>query len=141
LLRPPEHRRFMSTVLIVDDDPGTRVVLRLVLETAGHEVVEAEHGEAALAHFFNKPPDIVMTDLTMPVLDGEALIQRLRSEPATASIPIVVVSGNPAAARALHASGLVEAFVDKPFHATELAECIRALIAKITAVPPEALAG
>jgi CheY-like chemotaxis protein len=131
----------MSTVLVVDDDPGTRVVLRLVLETAGHEVVEAEHGEAALAHFFNKRPDIVMTDLTMPVLDGEALIQRLRSEPANKSIPIVVVSGNPAAARALHASGLVEAFVDKPFNAADLAECIRALIAKITAIPPEALAG
>jgi len=131
----------MSTVLVVDDDASTRVVLRLVLESAGHEVVEAEHGEAALAHFFLKRPDIVTTDLTMPVLGGEALIQRLRSEPATASIPIVIVSGNPAAARALHASGLVEAFVVKPFTASELAECIRALIAKMVAVPPEALAG
>ena len=132
---------FMSSVLIVDDDASTRVVLRLVLETAGHEVVEAEHGEAALAHFFLNRPDIVTTDLTMPVLGGEALIQRLRSEPTTASIPIVVVSGNPAAARALHASGLVEAFVNKPFDAAELAECIRALIARMAAVPPEALAG
>lgn len=68
-----------------------------------------------------------MTDLTMPVLGGVGLIERLRSEPRTASIPIVVVSGNPAAARALRESGAVEAIVIKPFDATELAKCIRVL--------------
>src|SRR5487761_686751 len=117
----------MSTVLVVDDDAGTRLMVRMILETAGHQVVEAEHGEAALAHIGPNPPDIATTDLTMPILSGEALIERLRSEPSTASIPIVIVSGNPAAAKALHASGLVEAVVTKPFEAAELAECIRIL--------------
>ena len=130
----------MSTVLIVDDDASTRVVLRLVLETAGFEVVEAEHGEAALAHFSLNPPDIVTTDLTMPVLGGEALIERLRSQPDTASIPIVVVSGNSSVARALHASGRVEAVVNKPFNAVELAACVRMLISNIGAIRPAALA-
>ena len=130
----------MSTVLIVDDDAGTRVVLRLVLETAGHEVLEAEHGEAALAHFFLRLPDIVTTDLTMPVLGGEGLIQRIRSEPTTASIPIVVVSGNAAAARALHSSGLVEAIVNKPFDAAQLKECIQALIGNPTVAAQEVVA-
>src|SRR6476661_10594709 len=130
----------MSTVLIVDDDANTRVVLRLVLETAGFEVVEAEHGEAALAHFSINPPDVITTDLTMPVLGGEALIERLRSQPNTASIPIVVVSGNPAVAKALHTSGRVEAVVNKPFNAVELADCIRALISNIGAIRPEVLA-
>jgi CheY-like chemotaxis protein len=130
----------MSTVLIVDDDASTRVVLRLVLETAGFEVVEAEHGEAALTHFSLNPPDIITTDLTMPVLGGEALIERLRSQPTTASIPIVVVSGNPSAAKALHQSGRVEAVVNKPFNAVELADCVRALISNIGAIRPDALA-
>jgi CheY-like chemotaxis protein len=131
----------MSTVLVVDDDASTRVVLRLVLETAGYKVVEAEHGEAALAQFSLKPPDIVTTDLTMPVLGGEALIERLRAQPSTASIPIVVVSGNPAAARALHASGLVEAVVDKPFDAAQLADCITAIAGRFNTVHAEAPVG
>src|SRR5580765_5806620 len=114
----------MSTVLIVDDDANTRVVLRLVLETAGFEVIEAEHGEAALSHFSLNPPDIVTTDLTMPVLGGEALSERLRSQPKTASIPIVLLSGNTTAAKALHSSGRVEAVVNKPFNAVELADCV-----------------
>lgn len=128
----------MSTVLVVDDDLSTRIVLRMILERDGHEVVEAEHGEAALVHITPKLPDIVTTDLTMPVLSGEGLIQRLRSEPRTASIPIVVVSGNPAAARALHKSGVVEAVVMKPFEAAELIECIRAIASRFTPIGSEA---
>jgi two-component system response regulator RegX3 len=122
----------MSTVLVVDDDSSTRTVLRMILEKDGHEVVEAEHGEAALAHIPTLIPDIVMTDLTMPVLSGEGLIERLRSEPRTASIPIVIVSGNPAAARALRESGVVAAVVLKPFDAADLVQCIRAIATRFT---------
>jgi CheY-like chemotaxis protein len=122
----------MSTVLVVDDDSSIRMVLRMILEKDGYEVVEAEHGEAALAHLPALLPDIVVTDLTMPVLNGEGLIERLRSAPRTASIPIVVVSGNPGAARALHESGVVAAVVLKPFDAAELMQCIRAIATRFT---------
>lgn len=118
----------MSTILVVDDDPDTRHLFRLVLEHGGHEVVEAANGEAALDLINPDPlPDVITTDLTMPVLDGEGLIERLRSDPRTASLPIVVVSANPLAARALHASGLVEAVVIKPFDPFALEACIRAV--------------
>ena len=118
----------MSTILVVDDDAPTRVMLRMVLEGAGHEVVEAAHGAAALDIISpDLLPDIVMTDLTMPILNGKELIERLRSAPRTASIPIVVVSGNYDSARALQASGLVEAVINKPFGAADLTECIRAV--------------
>jgi len=116
----------VSAILIVDDDPSLRFVVRLVLERDGHDVREAAHGQAALN--LMRPdslPDLVTTDLTMPVLGGVELIKRLRSEPRTASIPIVVISGSPEAARALQRSGLVDAIVDKPFDATALAQCIR----------------
>jgi CheY-like chemotaxis protein len=128
----------VSVVLVVDDDPNTRFVVRMILETAGHEVVEAEHGEAALARIGPRVPDIVTTDLSMPVLGGKELIERLRSQPATASIPIIVVSGNPAEARALHAAGLVEAFVAKPFSAGELAACIQAIASRSAMLGPAA---
>jgi CheY-like chemotaxis protein len=71
---------------------------------------------------------VIMTDLTMPILNGHGLIERIRSEPRTASIPIVVVSANPDAAQALHASGRIEAFVIKPFDASVLSCCIRNVV-------------
>jgi CheY-like chemotaxis protein len=100
----------------------------MILEPAGYEVVEAGDGEAALHLLGPGPlPDVITTDLTMPNLTGEGLIERLRSQPRTAAIPIIVVSGNYDAAHALHATGLVEAVVDKPIEVSALAECIRTL--------------
>ncbi|HEY6115058.1 MAG TPA: response regulator [Candidatus Dormibacteraeota bacterium] len=113
-------------VLVVDDDPSLRVVLRLLLEREGHMVVEAPHGKAALIAIQQKGvPDVVTTDLRMPVLGGEELIRHLRSDPATAAIPIVVISGNQDAALALHARRLVEAVLLKPFDVANVARCIK----------------
>jgi CheY-like chemotaxis protein len=113
-------------VLVVDDDPSLRVVLRLLLEREGHMVVEAPHGKAALSAIQQKGvPDVVTTDLRMPVLGGEELIRHLRSDPATAAIPIVVISGNQDAALALHARRLVEAVLLKPFDVANVARCIK----------------
>jgi CheY-like chemotaxis protein len=67
----------------------------------------------------------VMTDLAMETLRGDGLIERLRSEAATATIPIVVLSGDAVAAWTLKASGLVDAVVRKPFVSDALTQCIR----------------
>ncbi|MGZ3416165.1 MAG: response regulator [Isosphaeraceae bacterium] len=80
-------------------------------------------------------PDVVTTDLRMPILNGEELILRLRLEPSTASIPIVVVSGNAGAAQALHSSGLVEGVVHKPFEPAELVRCVRAVAGRAQQTP------
>ena len=114
----------LTTVLIVDDDPSTRFVLRLILERDGHKVLEAGNGAAALDLIRSDPlPDIVMTDLMMPVMTGIELIRQLRSEPRTAKVHIVVVSSNPEAARSLG----VDAIVTKPFTAAKLADRVRAI--------------
>jgi len=99
-------------------------MLREILEAAGHEVVEAAHGAAALDLIPQLLPDLVVTDLAMPVLGGEELIGSLRSAPTTAAIPIVVLSGNAVAASTLKASGLVEAVMVKPFEAAAVTACI-----------------
>jgi CheY-like chemotaxis protein len=115
----------LSTILVVDDDPGTRSLLRLIFETAGHVVVEAPHGKAALELIRpNSLPDVVVTDLMMPVLSGAQLIEQLRLEQRTATIPVVVVSASSDAARTLEASGLVQAVVRKPFDVYALVDCI-----------------
>ena len=110
---------------MVDDDHGTRSLLRLIFETSGHAVVEAADGRAALDVIGPNPlPDVIVTDLAMPTLDGSELIKRLHSEPRTAAIPIVVVSVNSEAALTLRASGLVDAVVSKPFDVSALVDCI-----------------
>ena len=128
----------VSTVLVVDDDSDTRSLLRLILEIEGFAVVEAAHGQEALAIIRPNPlPDVVVTDLKMPVLDGLALIERLRSEPSTVNIPIVVVSAS-IEARALESSTRVEAVIRKPFDATAFAECIRGVAGSSTTSAPAA---
>jgi len=118
----------VSTILVVDDDEDSRLVLRSVLEPSGHLVLEAPNGQAALEMISSLiTPDIVVTDLDMPVLGGEAFISRLRAEPKTNAIPIVIVSGDHDLALALQMSGHVNAFVTKPVELRALEQCISAL--------------
>ena len=111
----------LITILVVDDDPGIRFMLRAILENEGYAVFEAGNGEAALAAIGSRIPDIVTTDLMMPVMTGAELIVRLRSEERTAGIPIVVISSNPEAVESLG----VDATVTKPFSAARLADRVR----------------
>ena len=82
-----------SVILVVDDEPDLRFLLRRVLGGAGHDVQEAGDGADALTSIRRSPPDLVVTDVMMPVMDGVELIRRLRDDPATKDIPIVAVSG------------------------------------------------
>lgn len=84
----------MRRVLVVDDESSMRFLLRMVFEAEGFEVVEAHHGAAALKLVEEEQPDLVVTDLMMPVMNGRELIERLRADAETAEIPILVVSAN-----------------------------------------------
>ncbi|WP_164842763.1 fused response regulator/phosphatase [Actinoplanes solisilvae] len=79
----------MATVLVVDDDAPSREFLRTLLCYGGHQVEQASDGGSALAMAARRPPDVVITDVLMPGLDGYALAHALRGEPATRHIPIV----------------------------------------------------
>jgi CheY-like chemotaxis protein len=81
-------------VLVVDDEPDLRFVLRRLFERAGHEVNEAGNGATALMSVGQLRPDLIVTDIMMPVMNGIELIRRLRAEPATAAIPILSVTGD-----------------------------------------------
>ncbi len=88
----------MSRILVVDDEPDERFLLRRILEREGYEVLDASDGAAALAIVHESPPDLILTDMMMPVMDGPELIRRLRGDPATAGIPILASTGDPALA-------------------------------------------
>jgi CheY-like chemotaxis protein len=104
----------VAEILIVDDEPDLRFVLKMAFESAGHQIVEAHHGADALEHVENSRPDLVVTDVMMPVLDGLELVRRLRSDPETAGIPILLLSS-----RATPTSGADVAFA-KPFRPHEV---------------------
>jgi CheY-like chemotaxis protein len=84
----------LFNILIVDDEPDLRYLLRRVFEQAGHVVTDAGHGQAALEVVHGSLPDLVVTDMMMPVMDGAELIRRLRADPVTAQIPILAVTGD-----------------------------------------------
>jgi CheY-like chemotaxis protein len=112
----------VRTILIVDDESNMRFLLRLTLEGAGYEVVEAPHGAAALERTKESRPDLVVTDLMMPVMTGRELIERLRADPQTEEIPIVVLSANPRTT-----IDDVDAMLGKPFDPDKLLETARYL--------------
>jgi two-component system, chemotaxis family, chemotaxis protein CheY len=107
----------MKRILIVEDDRDLRFVIRMVLERAGYEVAEARHGAAALESIGTGPPDLVIADLTMPVMSGLELVDRIRSNPATVSIPVVMLSGLEVDSAT---SQRVDAVVMKPFEPDHL---------------------
>lgn len=115
-----------ARVLIVDDEPQIRRVLRLALEAQGLDVRTAADGEAALDMLHDWHPRLVVTDLSMPVLDGLALTRRIR---AVSSVPIVVLSvkGEEAMKVAALDAG-ADDYVTKPFGMDELLARIRAAL-------------
>ena len=110
-------------ILVVDDEPDLRYLLRRSFERAGHEVTDAGHGAAALEAVHHCLPDLVVTDMMMPVMDGAELIRRLRADPATAQIPILAATGD-----AQLAVG-ADAVLTKPYQPRQLVAAANALMA------------
>lgn len=80
------------SVLVVDDEPMARTLLRLMLVRAGFEVLEAADGPEALTKVKEQIPDIMILDVMMPGLDGFAVCEALRKEEETADLPIIMLS-------------------------------------------------
>lgn len=116
----------LARILVVEDDPSLRTVIRLVLERAGFGVDESPNGHAAIEAMGTAVPDLVLVDLNMPRMGGLELIDRMKQADATARVPVVLLSGrHDAAAVAQAAAGLVT----KPFEPAELVGVVRRVIA------------
>ena len=83
-------------ILVVDDERAIRFSLAELLESDGHEVREAEHAPAALAALDEAPADLVLSDLTMPAMDGLALLEEVRADGVTVVLTTFSVPGVPA---------------------------------------------
>jgi CheY-like chemotaxis protein len=88
----PMPQRYPRSVLVVDDDPSVRTLLQMVLQVEGFDVRCASDGASAYEMIAASCPDVLLVDVLMPGLDGRGLTRRLREDPATAGLPIVICS-------------------------------------------------
>src|SRR5512142_2824076 len=122
-----------ARVLVVDDEPQITRVLRTVLSSQGYQVRTAAEGESALANFGEWKPELVITDLYMPHMDGIELCRRIRS---TSNVPIIVLSVKGEEKTKVEAldSG-ADDYVTKPFGIDELLARVRATIRRANGEP------
>jgi CheY-like chemotaxis protein len=121
----------METILVVDDDPIQRMAATLTLRKAGYEVLEAASGEEALESARTHWPDLIVSDVVMPGMNGLQLLAALRQEPRGAAIPVILLTS--LAERAQVRLGMTsgaEDYLTKPFQAEELYEAVTSLLAK-----------
>ncbi len=83
----------MAKIVVIEDDVTFLALLRVHLASAGHEVLTAEDAALGLRAIITEAPDLILLDLTVPYLDGFEMIKALRNDPATKSIPVVVLTG------------------------------------------------
>lgn len=114
----------MESILIVDDEASIAEVLADLFEAEGYLVHKAADGQEALDHVARRPPNLILLDVMMPVLDGPGTLRRLRADPNCAEIPVVMMS---AARRPADIDGCA-AFVEKPFDMDRLVELVARIL-------------
>src|SRR5579871_4270030 len=82
----------MSKILIIDDDPNNREILRVRLEQAGHDVSDAPNGEEGLRVSETFMPDLILLDVMMPKVDGLQVCREIKGNPKTEKIPVVMLT-------------------------------------------------
>ena len=118
-------------VLLVDDEDSLRKVLKDLLERDGYEVSEARDGVQALDQVDRIGPDIIVLDLNLPALDGYGVLSQLRSRPATAGIPVIVLTAKGDEDNEVRVFELgADDFLQKPFRARALSARLEAVLGR-----------
>jgi twitching motility two-component system response regulator PilG len=112
----PSYSSSRKTVMIVDDSPTIRKILGLTLERAGYKVVAEPDGESAIERLIQVVPDLILLDIAMPKIDGYEVCKRIKQDPRTKAVPVVMLSGKGALFDKVkgHMAGAIE-YLTKPF--------------------------
>jgi putative two-component system response regulator len=122
-------------ILLVDDDPALRTLLRTTFEVADVEVVEAENAETARRRIRARRPDVIVLDVRMPGTTGLELCTELKSADATKEIPIILLTGSEGGTSATAKKAGADAFIRKPFSPLELLSVAERLAGGLYGVP------
>ena len=121
----------MAKLLVIDDDVGLLDLLRVHLKAAGHSVRTASDAADGIRAILADPPELILSDVGMPYLDGMELLRALRSDPLTRKIPVVFLTGRADDDTLVQAHQLgVDDYLTKPIQAEELLSAIDRAIRK-----------
>ena len=120
----------VKSILIVDDDPMFREVVRMRLSTAGYQTFAAPGADAGWEMAKAHRPDVILLDLVMPDVDGVSFLRRLRADPVLAATPVVVVSGLSfmALTKAAEQLGIQSQLIKSRFTLGELVQKVTSLL-------------
>jgi len=118
-----------QTILVVEDSDDTRYFMRLALEDFGYLVIEAENGAQAVALAEKQRPDIILMDLSLPIMDGLAATERIRASESLAGVPIIAVTAHQESDfRADAKAAGFDAYITKPVDIDFLSDLIQGLV-------------
>jgi DNA-binding NarL/FixJ family response regulator len=119
-------------LLVVDDDPGLLLAVSETLRAEGYEVVTARRGAEALVRVAEALPDLIISDIRMPGMDGYALVRNLRSAPRTRLVPIVFLTAKDETADRIAGFRTgVDAYLTKPFEPEELVAVVASILDRV----------
>ena len=131
IIRKYSRLRDRHTVLVVEDDPDTRDIIRTTLEKDGWNVDTAENGRVALEHIAVALPGLVLLDLMMPEMDGLTFLEEFRRLPHARAVPVVVLTAKDLTSEdRRRLSGYVERVVGKGSRTDSLLKEVRELVAQ-----------
>ncbi|HID88221.1 MAG TPA: response regulator, partial [Anaerolineae bacterium] len=120
-----------AKILVVDDDLESLKLIGMILQAKGYQIVAARDGQQALERAFQEAPDLVILDVMMPGMDGYAVCQRLRADPRTSTIPIVMFTAKGQLAdKVIGLQSGADEYLTKPIHPRELIAHVEALLAR-----------
>lgn len=116
-------------ILIADDEEDVKVIVQLFLEAKGYEIITAYDGLDALEKIKSEKPDLILLDIMMPVIDGFEVCSRIKADPETASIPVVMLSASAHSESKQRGfdAGAVD-YIIKPFVPENLESIVRGIL-------------
>jgi CheY-like chemotaxis protein len=117
----------VATILVVDDEFGIGELLEALLQDDGHRVLTAMNGRHALEQIAEAKPDLVISDLMMPVMDGAALLRAVRENPELRDVPFMLMCALPESSIAPRIEGY-DAFLRKPFKLADISRRVAELL-------------
>jgi DNA-binding NarL/FixJ family response regulator len=126
------------TILVVDDDLGTRLSISDYLELSGYSVITANDGQEALTMVMEYHPDLIVTDIVMPRMNGYELVRRVRQQAAFRLLPVILLTARTKTQeRILGYQSGCDLYLPKPFELEELAAAIRNLLERSQIIQSE----
>lgn len=130
----------MTTILIMEDDAGVRLPLEDLLEAHGYAVLTAENGREGIEMAKKHRPDLILSDIMMPDIDGYAAFEAIQSDPITAVIPFIFLTAKTDPGEVREGLGLgVDDYITKPFESKDLLDSVRTRIDKYERISNAAL--